>query len=149
MASVLASANEASSSLVPVETRFDRSVRSKLGYATPARMPSTTTTTIVGGIILTVVLSRKSSSLERYLRDNAVALHQEVGRGAGDTVADLADIFGVRAADRPLFARLLRQNRREVLDLIDPEHLDEARTKRFVALVIRMSAASGLHLQSS
>lgn len=106
---------------------------------------SSTTTTIVGGIILTVVLSRDSSALERYLRDNAVALREEIGHGAGDTVDDLSHIFGVVEENQDRFGRMLRRHRRPILELIDPARLDEVRTKRFVELVIRRCVEEGVY----
>lgn len=109
---------------------------------------SSTTTTIVGGVILTVVLTRKKTDLQRYLQDNAVAVKRDFGRGAGETFADIADVFGIAADDRPKFAALLRANRRDVLELVDPRTLDLDNTTRFVELVLRRGHAAGLFQHS-
>lgn len=98
---------------------------------------SSTTTTVVGGVILTIVVASGNASLERYLRNNAVALRQDITTGAGDTVEDLADAFSVEPANREEFGKLLRRHRSRLLDLADPARLDSERTRGFVELVSR------------
>ncbi len=105
---------------------------------------STTTTTIVGGVVLTVVLTRKKSDLQRYLRDNAVAIREDLGRGSGATFRDIAQVFGVADDDLPTFSRMLREHRRQVLDLVDPRTLDLRHTELFAELVVREGAAHDL-----
>lgn len=96
---------------------------------------STSTTTIVGGVILTIVLSSGNSSLESYLRDNRVALHDEITHGAGATVADLADAFRVEPGRVDDFGAMLRTHRETLLALLDGE-VDAERAQRFVELVL-------------
>ncbi len=96
---------------------------------------STSTTTIVGGVILTIVLSSGNSSLESYLRNNRVALRDDITHGGGATVADLADAFRVEDERIDEFGTLLRTHRRALLGLIDDD-LDAARARRFVELIV-------------
>ena len=103
---------------------------------------SSTTTTIVGGVILTVVLAGKNASLEHYLRDNAVALRHEISNGGGDTVADLADAFGVALDARARFATMLRASRDELLPLL--EGVDAQAARRFVKIVVANGRRAGL-----
>lgn len=103
---------------------------------------STTTTTIVGGVILTVVLAGKNAGLEHYLRDNAVALRQEISQGGGDTIADLADVFSIELDARARFATMLRRSRDELLPLL--EAVDAEAARRFVEIVSANARRAGL-----
>jgi hypothetical protein len=99
---------------------------------------STTTTsgvvTTVGGIILTVVLvsGNKKSALKRYIRDNAVALKQDITLGGGATVADLGQIFGAPQDQLSGFGRALQARRSTLMELIGTTPIDDPRTDAFI-----------------
>lgn len=86
---------------------------------------------MVGGVIITVTVSSSTANLERYLRHNAVAVHHDITRGAGPTVDDLADAFGV--TQRRRFGQLLRTRRSELFALM--LDLDEVAARKFATLV--------------
>lgn len=111
---------------------------------------STTSTTLIGGIILTVMLATDNDKTAlRYLQQNNVALHQDISAGAGDTIDDLAHAFGVGKAGHGEFGQLLRRHRHQLLALIEPTLLDEARAREFVELVLRETQRAGLAESSS
>ena len=122
------------------------------GGAFGASVTTTTTgvatTLIGGGIALTVILvsnSSDSSSKEKYIRQNAVALKQDLTVGAGETVQDLAATFQVEDEDRETFARMLRERRDTLVPLTNLEKLDADRADRFFQTIVRgMQARAAL-----
>jgi hypothetical protein len=105
---------------------------------------STTTTAVVGGIILTVMMASDADSMEQYLEENAVALQTDLSLGAGETVDDLALAFGVKERDRARFGKLVRANRKHLLELADPAHLSRARAERFIEVLLVASTEAGV-----
>ncbi len=108
---------------------------------------STSTTTIagvlitVGPILTTTLRGARATVMEDYLRQNNVALHQEIPMGGGDTVADLGQLFQVDADQRAAFGELMRANRGLLLDLAEPSKLNEQRAALFMeAIIIAMEA---------
>lgn len=91
-------------------------------------------TTTVGGIVLTVVLSnsKKKKAMKWYIRQNTVALKQEVTMGGGTTVADIGQIFGTTPAEYEAFANALKSKRRELVALIGTTPIDKTRTDAFI-----------------
>jgi hypothetical protein len=73
--------------------------------------------------------------LDRYIRDNAVALQQDLQVGGGQTVDDLAQLFGVPVVQRPVFARLLRAHSAQLIPLTTIPREDPARTRRFILII--------------
>lgn len=105
---------------------------------------STTTTiiaaplTTVGGIISTTtgLFSSALGQLDGYIRDNAVALQQDLQVGGGHTADDLAQIFGVPAQHRAAFAQALRQRADKLVPLTRIEGRDMQRTTTFALIII-------------
>ena len=98
--------------------------------------------TTAGGIVLTVyVATSNNRAMKSYIRHNAVALQQDLTLGAGPTVDDLAQAFGVPEAEVADFGQALRSKRSTLVPLIGDGDVDDARTARFVDLV--ESATSG------
>jgi hypothetical protein len=91
-------------------------------------------TTTVGGIILTVVLTKnkRKKAMMWYIRQNSVALKQEVTIGGGTTVADIGQLFGTNPGEYEAFANALQTKRRELVALIGTEPIDDVRTEQFV-----------------
>ena len=92
---------------------------------------STSTTTVIGGVIITVTVTSSTASLQRYLEQNAVAFRQDITRGAGSTIEDLATVFAV--ADTRRFGTSLRRHRKTLLQWADPRTMDADSVALFVA----------------
>jgi len=75
----------------------------------------------------------RSASLqsEQYLRDHETDLRQDFALGSGPTVDDLAVYLELPAEQAPQLGRLLRKNRRGLLDLADPTLLTPERADAF------------------
>ncbi len=101
---------------------------------------STTTTTTAVGVamifasVVSITPEDDSAAIERYLRENAVALEGDVHLGAGQTIDDLAFLLGVPLEERPRFGRALRAAREDLLELAAPEQLTSARVTEFVRI---------------
>jgi hypothetical protein len=103
---------------------------------------TTTTTTAIGvamivATVATVMSDNESAHLERYLRNNAVALEGDLAFGAGDTIDDLAAVFRVPEMERARFGRALREHAGALMELADPARLDTFRAKQFALLARR------------
>lgn len=101
---------------------------------------STTTTSIVGGVIISVTVSTGRAELERYIRDNRVAVMHDVTRGSGPVIEDLAHLFGVAEVAR--LGMALREHRDDLLAL--SAHVDAARAAQFAELVEAAIQRAGL-----
>lgn len=103
---------------------------------------STTTTTAVaitvGPIVTTTMVAgggKSSAKMEAYLRNNATALQQDVRLGAGQTVADLAQIFQVSDQNQAAFGKIIRAHRAELASLAQVSKLNTTRTNAFVKTI--------------
>src|SRR5690554_1752329 len=72
------------------------------------------TTTVAAGVAITVVLmvGGGSASNEAYIRQNAVALQQDMTIGAGESIDDLAAAFQVSEENIAAFAAARSEERR-------------------------------------
>ncbi len=83
-----------------------------LGLATVvASVPVLVTTSVLGA-------PPPEEELEAYLRHNRVGVAQDVSLGSGQTVEDLALMFGVEGKDVAAFGRALRARRRVLLAFV-------------------------------
>jgi hypothetical protein len=102
---------------------------------------STTTTTTAIGVamiaasVVTLVPDEESAYMERYLRDNAVAVQSGISLGAGEALHDIATILKLPEASRAEFGKVLRTHRKELLGLARRDTLTRQRTAQFVAIV--------------
>src|SRR5690554_3973051 len=107
------------------------------------------TTTVAAGVAITVVLMMggdNSASNEAYIRQNAVALQQDVTIGAGDLIDDLAAAFQVSEENIPAFAAALHAKRGELLPLTNVGELDAKRADAFFAIIANtMNQTPALH----
>src|SRR5690554_2969604 len=107
------------------------------------------TTTVAAGVAITVVLMMggdNSASNEAYIRQNAVALQQDVTIGAGDSIDDLAAAFQVSEENIPAFAAALHAKRGELLPLTNVGELDAKRADAFFAIIANtMNQTPALH----
>ena len=90
---------------------------------------------MIAASVVTVVPDKESAYMERYLRDNAVAVQSGFSLGAGDALNDIATILKVPKASRAEFGKVLRSHRKELLELASRDTLTRQRAARFVALV--------------
>lgn len=97
------------------------------------------TTTVAGGVALTVLLldSGDSASKETYIRQNALALQQDITVGSGESIEDLAAAFRVSEEHLPAFASAIRSHREQLVPLTHVEKLDAKRAEQFFAIVAR------------
>lgn len=96
------------------------------------------TTTVAAGVAITVVLMMGgggSASKETYIRQNALALQQDMTVGAGESVTDLAAAFQVSEQNLPAFAAAVHAHRAELLPLTDVSELNTERADAFFAIV--------------
>lgn len=107
---------------------------------------ATTTTTlgavtlVGGGIALTIVLatnSGDSSSKKEFIRQNAVALQQDLTVGGGDSVRDLAAAFQVEQGDYDKFARMVHDRRDDLVPLTQVDKLDSTRADEFFRTIAK------------
>lgn len=77
--------------------------------AAVAAIPVLVTTSVIGS-------GPPADELEAYLRRNRVGIAQDVSLGSGQTVEDLAGMFGVARGDVPAFGRELRARRRALME---------------------------------
>jgi len=106
------------------------------------------TTTVAAGVAITVVLMMggSSASNEAYIRQNAVALQQDMTVGAGDSIEDLAAAFQVSEENIPAFAAALHAKRGELLPLTNVGELDQARADAFFEIIANtMNQTPALH----
>lgn len=107
------------------------------------------TTTVAAGVAITVVLllgKNDSASKEAYIRQNAVALQQDMTLGAGESIDDLAAAFQVSEENIPAFTAAVHAQRSELLPLTDVGALDSKRADAFFAIVATtMSQTPALH----
>jgi len=106
------------------------------------------TTTVAAGVAITVVLmvGGGSASNEAYIRQNAVALQQDMTIGAGESIDDLAAAFQVSEENIAAFAAALHAKRGELLPLTDVGALDEARANAFFEIIANtMNQTPALH----
>lgn len=117
---------------------------------------TTTTAVTVGGIVLTVVLVMGASKadVETYIRNNAVALQEDITLGGGATTRDLAAAFQVPDEHLPLFAAMLKEQRQELLPLTNVTLLNEERAGQFIDVILagmieRPELAAQLEIKAS
>lgn len=80
-------------------------------------------------------LGRAARLAHEYLRLRLPELHQDVARGAGRTVVELAAVVHLRPEHVPHFGALLRAHRRELLALADGRTLTAPRALRLMQRV--------------
>ncbi len=99
--------------------------------------PISTVTT--AGVVLTIVLRQEDSAqtahLERYMRDNAIALQHDLHIGGGETTADIAALFKIPEDHEAEFAEILYDHRHTLAPLAEPGHIDRASAQEFGATI--------------
>lgn len=109
-----------------------------LGYSTTTTLLSSPITTV--GVVLLVVLSdnddEQVAQLERYMRNNAIALQHDLHLGGGETATDLASAFNVPSEHEAEFAEILYENRDDLAPLAEPGQVDRTAAETFGRIVI-------------
>lgn len=102
-----------------------------------------TTTTVLGGIGAAVyfLVIKKDDAPEGeeavkaamlYLKSNHLQLAQDLGEGQGPVLQELAAQTRIAPEHREVLGAQLQAHAGELLELLDPSELDEARTLKFL-----------------
>lgn len=91
--------------------------------------------TTVGVPILLTINQNEVSILQSYIGDHEHQLAQDIALGGGETVNDLAQLFGVPQDKRAQFAKALRRERRALMLAQDPSR---DQVERFGLLVLQI-----------
>lgn len=99
-------------------------------------LTSASTTTYVTQGLTDRLLDKAFADTQRYMENNSAAVQHDVTLGAGDSLEDLATIYGLEPHEqRDFFARAHAQ-RAEVMDLFAGGEIGRAEAKRFMELVL-------------
>ena len=82
----------------------------------------------------------RAQQIELYVRGDGHAIQQAIAAGGGQVTGDLATLFGVPQDQHAHFVDLLRENRQEILPLLDGETIDAERTHQLMMTVERAMA---------
>ena len=91
--------------------------------------------TTVGVPILLTINQNEVSFLQSYIGDHEHQLAQDIALGGGETVNDLAQMFGVPQDKRAPFAKALRRERRALMLAQDPSR---EQVERFGLIVLKI-----------
>ena len=91
--------------------------------------------TTLGVPILLTINQNEVSILQSYIGDHEHQLAQDISLGGGETVNDLAQLFGVPTNKRAQFAQALRRERRALMLAQDPTR---EQVERFGLLVLKI-----------
>jgi len=69
------------------------------------------------------------------MEDNAVAMAHDITMGGGQTVEDLATMAGLEPEQHAAFARALRAERSQLVELLDPGAIDASKAEEFAARI--------------
>lgn len=96
---------------------------------------STTMVLALGYFSVQLATGTNEEQVQRYLRQNAVAVQHDLYLGAGETTRDLAELFGVHREEYDAFARLLYDRRKVLAPLVEPGTVDSASARKFVEII--------------
>jgi hypothetical protein len=82
------------------------------------------------------LLDRMFADAHRYMKENAVALQQEVSFGGGPALEDLADIYRLPASERGAWGAHLREHSKELLPLLRGEQMTFAQAQTFTLIAL-------------
>ena len=105
-------------------------------WSTSTTTTSTTMAVALGMYSLQLARGSDDERVQIYLRDNAVAVQQDLHLGGGETTADLASIFGVSAQDEEAFAQVLFEQRKRLAPLVELGKIDAARAQKFSQIIV-------------
>jgi hypothetical protein len=125
----------------PVQDAADTAARGVL--TTTIILIAAPLTSILGGVSSTLGLTGSIfGQVDQYIRDNAVALQQDLQVGGGDTVNDLAQMFSIPPEHHAMFGQILRQHRAQLVPLTANLNPDLDRARAFVTIVVEGMAAT-------
>ena len=100
---------------------------------------SSSTSTILGAGVLLLSMTNKSAKtamIEKYLRDNQVAVIHDLNVGAGGSIDDFAQAFGVKQKNRKTFNVMMRKHRVQLTQLANSKTLTIKRAGMFVDVIV-------------
>ncbi len=101
-------------------------------FSAPSLVTGSTTAL---GVIITG-MGMDGTTAENYLRENAVALRHDLRRGAGDTLEDLAYLWGIDRSHYPRFAAIAHERRHKLLPHLNhPFEIDRSSTYAFLLAI--------------
>lgn len=93
------------------------------------------------------LLDRMFADAHRYMKENAVALQQEVSFGGGPALEDLADIYRLPTTERGAWGARLRENSKELLPLLRGEQMTFAQAQTFTLIALSEAQLQRLEQQ--
>ena len=106
-----------------------------MGVMLGASIGAGVSTTVGAPILLTALNKSEISILESYIGDHEHQLAQDIALGGGETINDLAHMYGVSADKRARFAKALRRERRALMIEQDPSR---DQVERFGLIVLKI-----------
>lgn len=82
------------------------------------------------------ILDKMFEKVAIYMRENAVALQQDVSLGAGSSLDDLCAIFNLEASQRKAVGQRLKAHRVELVAILSKVRITEADAKRLTELAL-------------
>lgn len=82
------------------------------------------------------LLDRMFADAHRYMKENSVALQQEISFGGGPSLEDLADIYRLPISERAAWCAHLRENNRALLPLLRGERMSFEQAHRFTMIAL-------------
>jgi len=77
----------------------------------------------------------RAQQIELYVRGDGHAIQQAIAAGGGDGTKDLATLFGIPQEEHTRFVDLLRDNRADILPLLDSEMITADRTRTLMLTI--------------
>lgn len=85
------------------------------------------------------LLDKMFEKVSIYMRENAVALQQDVTLGAGSSLDDLCAIFNLEASQRQVVGERLKAHRVELVAILSKAQITEADAMRLTSLALAQS----------
>lgn len=82
------------------------------------------------------ILDKMFEKVAIYMRENAVALQQDVSLGAGSSLDDLCAIFNLEASQRRAVGQRLKAHRVELVAILSKARITEADARRLTTLAL-------------
>lgn len=104
---------------------------------------STSSSVVTSAGLMLVMVSltperKQNAQLAAYLNANRTSVRQDLTMGAGPSLTDLAQAFGVDAKGHKAFGAALRRARRDLLPILSTPRVTLTGADRFVQIVHRL-----------
>ena len=99
-------------------------------------MTTASTVTYITQGLTDRLLDQMFADTQRYMMNNAVALSQDISMGGGESLRDLATIYGLPLEEHGAFCRQAYAHRDELVELLQQEQVTRADAEQFVYVVL-------------